>query len=130
MTTERDPLASKDHDRASQASPSYLVDALIEAVEYRRVIVVSGGVEKPELDAARATLVSLIASQASEIGRLREKVRLARMLSARLHLIHDDGRYVSVWTLSANAGRPYNGPTYEAELAALDAVLTPEERQP
>ena len=66
----------------------------------------------------------------AEIERLREKVRLARMLSARLHLIHDDGRYVSVWTLSANAGRPYNGPTYEAELAALDAVLTPEERQP
>jgi len=69
-------------------------------------------------------------SEAAEIERLREKVRLARMLSARLHLIHDDGRYVSVWTLSANAGRPYNGPTYEAELAALDAVLTPEERQP
>ena len=94
--------------------------------------------------------LALIAAQAAEIAalqkdlvrynepsplyaeneRLREKVRLARMLSARLHLIHDDGRYVSVWTLSANAGRPYNGPTYEAELAALDAVLTPEERQP
>ena len=73
---------------------------------------------------------ALIASQTAKIAALREKVRLARMLSARLHLIHDDGRYVSVWTLSANAGRPYNGPTYEAELAALDAVLTPEERQP
>jgi len=48
-----------------------LVDALIEACEYGRVIVVSGGVNKPDLDLARSALVALIASQAAEIERLR-----------------------------------------------------------
>jgi len=61
--------AHERRDRAMSVAEE-LVDALIEAVEYGRVIVVSGGVEKPELDAARSTLVALIASQAAEIERL------------------------------------------------------------
>ena len=58
-----------------------LVDALIEACEYGRVIVVSGGVNKPDLDLARSALVALIASQAAEIERLHEQgIRLAKTL--------------------------------------------------
>lgn len=49
----------------------------------------------------------------------------ARALVARLHAIHKDDRYKSVWILhQARFGR-YEGPNYAAELAALEAALMP-----
>ena len=52
-----------------------LINRLIEAAEFGRVVLIYGGVEKQELDAARRDLVALIASQAAEIERLREQYR-------------------------------------------------------
>ena len=48
-----------------------LINRLIEAAEFGRVVLINGGVEKQELDAARRDLVALITSQAVEIDQLR-----------------------------------------------------------
>jgi hypothetical protein len=42
----------------------------------------------------------------------------------RLHLIHDDERYLSVWQVSQAHLGPYNGPQYTEELSNADAILT------
>lgn len=47
----------------------------------------------------------------------------ARALVAKLKVIHDDPQYQNVWVTACNHGAPYNGPTYEKELAALTAAL-------
>lgn len=47
----------------------------------------------------------------------------ALALVEKLDLIHANPEYQSVWILSANHGRPYAGPTYSEELAALKAAL-------
>jgi len=47
----------------------------------------------------------------------------ARALRDRLKAIHDDPVYQSVWTVNQIHTGPYKGPTYTAELEALDRAL-------
>ena len=55
-----------------------------------------------------------------------EATRLLRQLVNRLDFIHDHAAYRSVWTINQIHVGPYQGPTYEAELAAARAFLESE----
>lgn len=55
------------------------------------------------------------------LARVREA---AATLASKLHLIHKDENYKSVWFCAANHGVHYSGPKYENELRALDVALT------
>jgi len=48
----------------------------------------------------------------------------ARALVEKMHTIHDDLEYKTVWYCAQHHQGPYTGPKYEAELAALEAALT------
>jgi hypothetical protein len=48
----------------------------------------------------------------------------AKALVEKLHLIHADPTFQSVWTLSHLRSGPYTGPQYDKELAALEAALS------
>ena len=65
-------------------------------------------------------------SGAGYVPNLKATLRVAEALRVKLHEIHEDERYKSVWVMAANRGQEYSGPTYTAELAALDA-LTPQD---
>jgi hypothetical protein len=47
----------------------------------------------------------------------------ARALVDKLHLIHDDERYKSVWTIAQLHCGPYGGPSYAVELHKLSGLL-------
>jgi len=54
---------------------------------------------------------------------LREIERAARALRDKLKAIHDDPVFMSVWVINQLHAGPYKGPTYTAELVALDEAL-------
>lgn len=56
-------------------------------------------------------------------NKLQSLVVCADALTKKLREIHDDPRYMAVWTFWATHGMNYNGPFYSDELASLEKVL-------
>lgn len=74
--------------------------------------------------AALLARVAEVEARVAEAERQTDKATwLLRQLADRLDFIHEDPAYRSVWAINQIHVGPYQGPTYEAELAAARAFL-------